>query len=535
MSNTMSTPNRTPVYKCIIPVEQPRSIWSPIFRSIFPPRKKTQRLPYPAWPYIDQANQPCCLPTLMRAVFFVTHSIDLSHKDVERRTKEYLARQENIEPEVREFALATVKAQQKRARGLAKARRSLQRLAKADPSLSDIWPLKQPSIFLEPPAFSYLQGITEQVMVVPPGAWELSMQALIYGEFDHFVDHKDAFSFAHEYGHQMAKGFDSSKELEALAYNSQIMLGRLAILEELTAEEIDELWEQFESIRGHIDDLVQKFEPIEEIFATYVGLRCLPVDARNKVEPLVKEELIKRGWDKVYEAFVKRCEDFSDSIEAAAFICEPACLVLLLVNMDGLELLRIFLEIHRIICLTIRILLDMEQDEGNILDRLGVENELDLLTVAERVADGFINRLLDDADIPRELYWSVSQTVHDRQKERVKLITEAFRNNDFSDLGHKLGYCCTHIVLIGSPADEYISSSIGPCEREEKEWPAVERIFFESLAQQILKKSCLLVCPNSPINTKTCCGRREELERLYERLPEKYKKHISLPNCVRVR
>jgi hypothetical protein len=181
--------------------------------------------------------------------------------------------------------------------------------------------------------------------------------------------------------------------------------------------------------------------------------------------------------------------------------------------------------------------LEQEQNEGNILDKLGVEDELDLLAVAGRLADEFINRLLDDADIPRELYWSASQTVHDRRKERAKLITEAFRNNDFSDLRHKLGGCGTHIVLIGSPAEEFISSCVRTCKHEEKDkLSADERFFFESLAEQILKKSCLLVCPNGSINgRKKCCGRREWLERLYERLPEKYKKHISLPNCVRVR
>jgi hypothetical protein len=54
----MSTSHRIPVYKCIIPVEQPRSVWSSIYRSIFHrPGEKGQRLPYPAWPYIDQATK----------------------------------------------------------------------------------------------------------------------------------------------------------------------------------------------------------------------------------------------------------------------------------------------------------------------------------------------------------------------------------------------------------------------------------------------------------------------------------------------
>jgi hypothetical protein len=170
------------------------------------------------------------------------------------------------------------------------------------------------------------------------------------------------------------------------------------------------------------------------------------------------------------------------------------------------------------------------------VDKLGVEDKLDLLAVGERLAGEVINRLLDDADIPRKLYWAVSETVRDRRKERSTLVTEALRNNDFSDLRHKL-VGCGSIVLIGSPADELISPCVRPCEHEEKDkLSAYERIFFESLAEQILMKSCLLVCPNGSINDrKECCGRREWLERLYERLPEKYKKHITVPNCVRGR
>jgi hypothetical protein len=522
----MSTPHRTPVYKCIIPVEQPCSIGSSIFRSLFHrPGKKAQRLPYPAWPYIDQANQPCCLPTVMRGVFFVTHSIHLSDKIIERRAKEYLARQENIEPEVREGALAAVKAHQKYSRRLSKFHRSLPGMAH----------LEQPSIFFDPtPAPINLQDTKEYTAKV----FEQYMQALIYGDFDHFMGHKDASSFAHEYGHRIAMVFDSGKALEELAYNSQMTLGALAVLEELPTEKIDELWEQFETIRGYIDELVKKFEPIEEIFATYVGLRLLPVDTRNKVEPLIKEELIKRGWDKVYEAFAKQCDTFADPLEMAIFICEPACRVLLQVHMDGLELLSIFLKIHRIIGLSIDVILErIEEKDANALDELGVEDFLELAACAESEVADVINLLLDDAHIPQELYWSASQALRDRRKERAKLITEAFRNNDLSDLVHKLSGCAPKITLIGSPANEFISFSVKSCGHEETDkLSPYARIFYESLAEQIQKESGSLVCPYGSVEfRKKCCGRGEELKRLYERLPEKNRKHITLPNCVRVR
>src|SRR5262249_33085891 len=162
----------------------------------------------------------------------------------------------NIDPEVRERALTAVKAHQERLYKIDKINRRLPKEVRQE----------QPSVFFDPWSINLMKELAScgsfQIM-------ELYIQALIYANNEHLISHKDAFSFGHEYANWMAKVFASGEELEALAYNSHITLWALAMFEELSAEEIGELWERFEKTRERIDDLAQKFEPIEEIFATY--------------------------------------------------------------------------------------------------------------------------------------------------------------------------------------------------------------------------------------------------------------------------
>jgi hypothetical protein len=467
----------------------------------------------------------------------------LDPKSIEAKASEYIGQQENFEPEVRERALAAVKDQQQGFRKLLKI------LARLPKWLQE----EQPSIFSDPVSFK----LTPDVLEYAGPVLEQFMQALIYGNRDHFMGLKDAFSFGHEYAHIIAKGFDSGKTLETVAYDSQLALGTVAVLEDLSAEQIDELWERFETTRERINDIVEKFEPIEEIFATYVGLRFLPVDVRNNVEPLVKEKLRERNWDKVYDFFAKLCDHSEEPQGAALSISEIACLVLLHVDVDALVLLRTFLNIHCVIWSNIyKTLGIIEQKDANAPDRFGWEDAFELEALAESEAAEKINLLLDDAHIPRELYWSASQALRARRKDRMMLLSEAIRDNDVAELGHRLNGCAPKIRMIGSLEKKFISFCIETCkhvETEENKLPYLEIIFYESLAEQLLHNKWLqresasgderaghspnssFVCPfGSRENRKECCGRWEKFEMLYKRLPEKYRKHMTLPKCVRV-
>jgi hypothetical protein len=66
--------------------------------------------------------------------------------------------------------------------------------------------------------------------------------------------------------------------LEDLAKQAHKTLDTLAT-KELDRERIDKLWAQFWETNNQLKSMIQKFEPLEEIFATYVGLRLLPADS----------------------------------------------------------------------------------------------------------------------------------------------------------------------------------------------------------------------------------------------------------------
>jgi hypothetical protein len=89
--------------------------------------------------------------------------------------------------------------------------------------------------------------------------------------------------------------------------------------------------------------------------------------------------------------------------------------------------------------------------------------------------------------------------------------------------------------LVGSFSEQFVSFIISSCGHEDSDvlHPYMEphtRMFYESLRQQLMK-GCGWVCPYG-YKKSPCCGRKESMERLYQRLPEKYKKQIQLPICV---
>jgi hypothetical protein len=92
------------VYKCIIPVKKPLIAPSVIYHSLFTKSRKGT-LPYPAWPEIDEANRPCCLPTIRRAVYFLDRGVRTESEEAIALAEEYLSQQDSIEPEIREKAL----------------------------------------------------------------------------------------------------------------------------------------------------------------------------------------------------------------------------------------------------------------------------------------------------------------------------------------------------------------------------------------------------------------------------------------------
>src|SRR5207244_4343440 len=105
----------------------------------------------------------------------------------------------------------------------------------------------------------------------------------------------------------------------------------------------------------------------------------------------------------------------------------------------------------------------------------------------------------------------------------------------FSDRGLVL-LCAPTIRLVGKLSSHEITPfilSLGFQKEDKDKLSPPIRIFCESLRQQ-LSKPCGIVCPLA-YKGQVCCGRKEELQRLHDRLPEENKGNYEKPNCDLVR
>jgi hypothetical protein len=337
------------VYKCIIPVEKPLAGSSAICHSPLDDQsmKTAQSLPFPAWPAIEDSKQPLCLPTLMRAVYFEHRNAKEEPEECATRAEKYLSHPEIIEREISEQIIAFEKSQTTyfpmlpfRLMHLHGSANNHNDYVKKLTTLSDI-------------DIDLFRRLGDSVVRVS----EALMQAYIYGNLDNFYGEKEAFAAGHEFAHLCALCLRSGVVLDELSKRTHKTLDILAT-KRLSADQTAELWEIFDQTNQQIDNLVHKFEPIEEIFATYVGMRFLPTKVRNKIKVSVKQELIIRGWDKAYKAFAQLCnkyEPFAKAynlipIEEASFIFEYACRMLEQVDIDSTYLLYKLSEIFNIIC-----------------------------------------------------------------------------------------------------------------------------------------------------------------------------------------
>src|SRR5205823_6654664 len=120
------------------------------------------------------------------------------------------------------------------------------------------------------------------------------------------------------------------------------------------------------------------------------------------------------------------------------------------------NLLHNFVEILKIICSTN--IEDIDDEDIDDLDKI-----LELLKLAEKKAAPQINRILEQANIPEKIYWSVSAVMHEKvipkHLRAVDATIEAILNNNSShkeDEGAHGPACHPKITLIGYEEDQYV-------------------------------------------------------------------------------
>ena len=178
---------------------------------------------------------------------------------------------------------------------------------------------------------------------------EAIIQGLVHGNLKNFHGYIGAFTYTHELAHRFAIASYSGRVLDDLSKSNHTALNILATEAGLSRSQIGKLWEEFWITNNRIKRLVQKFELVEEIFATYLGMRFLPTYVRNNVKQMLEEVLREKGWEKVYAVFEAACDNEKKMtlLFLASAILNTSCLFIESTDIDSAILLYETIELFQ--------------------------------------------------------------------------------------------------------------------------------------------------------------------------------------------
>jgi hypothetical protein len=602
------------VYNCIIPVEESLTTPSAIYHSpLDEPGEVPHKLPFPAYPEIRKYSQPLCFPTL-RAVYFPLHSSNLSPEEIQEATRQYLEQH----PDILDSAL-------------------IEQVVTANSTHIRAWQhLIETGKFpqehtmralIDSHYISLLKSMKGMGYFAGAKAARAIWQSSIHGSLPSFYSASDAFAYAHEFAHRIAKWLYSGFILSAQAEEIYYGLSTLMTDREKPKDEVIEVWEFFEQANSNLIYLAKKFEPIEEIFAVYLGMLFLPPTVRETILERIEQALIKRKWFKAYEAFAKACDacQVNSPSGAAMAISEMVCRFLERIDISVISATSVI----EAVTANFQIAWEMikKEEEGETLtqeekdaleknltktiEQAGIPLEVAELVYEsstsmpnlERIADAIENNLSRPED--KELFPPVIMLIGRLSKHDVtpfvyptpteedmsemwdlrlmsitatkdlldvgrNLIIIAFVGTDLHirifDAGGKKVIDKTESELISGDILTALKKRLNPfpdgssLSKEDKqeiirnatsiaghtssEFSSYEKIVLDSLRQQLalffavahqrLTLPCSLVCPYA-FKGKPCCGLKEELSVLYNRLPEEVRAQVIPPNCDLIR
>lgn len=349
-----------------------------------------------------------------------------------------------------------------------------------------------------------------------------------------YVYHEDYgadgwFSYWHEDGHRFAMWSYSGVFIDTLGELVQKIIRRLMSASPLSRKEIAELWEDFDKATKKIDYLVKKFEPIEEIFATYYAMRYLPDENRKRIETEIKQVFGKKGWYTAYKAFVRTCDNcqrFSPTA-AAFFILDRVCLIVTKYNLDSIEVLMSFLHIFR------KYLPYLPVDYNELISRKIIELYEIPHEVFETVYEGLGNLVYRLWDLDES--YSYVRNANDEYEQDVQKCLSYPTLEFVGQASRKdiLPSCDPSVPHLSSAFNNQHLNPYNPKIEDFYNLSIAERIFYDSLWQQ-LSQDCGIVCPLAS-EGKPCCGIKKRLQRLHKRLPEEDKKRFREPKCDLIR
>jgi hypothetical protein len=514
------------MYQCILPVDEAITTHSAIYHSpMVPPEEGTQGLPYPAWPEITNAKQPCCVVALQRALC----ALDLEEfRGLEKAAliaEEYISRPEIMVPEIRQQFLADGKT-------LYHLLKPLGELVR----VKILSPGEEYGNKSQPPADTYdyvinlFRTFVDGHGNLSVAAMQGAIQGLMSGILQNFPGAKKenfnaVFTFLHEVAHWAAKLSHSAVVQEKWAVMTHKTLDILMSYP-LSSAEITEQWSRFWESNSYVGGLAKKFEPIEESFANYIALHFLPAELRNSVEKSLEEQLKEKHWYTAYKAYVEACDDslcLYHPVGAAFVVFDTACQILEQINIESTKLLCELAKIRKIIRSCAE---KIHQESGSKLNKIEME------TPAEREAAKQIDEILERAGIPQEVYWSAVVMEKNSLNRRLSRSMISMINNFTLGEEELRIFFAPIIKLVGKPALQEITPvilSVGLPQEDDGNLSHLIRVLCESLRQQLTKR-CGFVCAFAR-KGQPCCGLKEAHLTLLDRLPEEEKKYFSPPKC----
>jgi hypothetical protein len=501
------------VYECIIPVDESLITPSAAYHSpLDEPGGVPQKLPFPAYPDIRKSSQPLCFPTV-RSVYFPLHSSNLSPEKAQAVAAQYLAQHPDIsDPALLEQIVTESNAHFHAWQELIKTGKFPQEYSLPT--------------FIDSYTTPLIKSLNEMGAFAGGKAARAIWQSQVHGAFPVFYGASDAFAYVHEFAHRFAMWLYSGVLIREQAVHIYYGLNRLMRNPEISLYEALESWKLFESAHSNLINLAKKFEPIEEIFAVYLGMIFLPSTVRETILDKIEQALSKRNWFKAYEVFAKACDTCQvyPPIGAAVSIAEMVCRLLEHIDTNATSVIEAVVSNFQI-CWKIK----QKETEGE-----------SLTDEDEDAADEILTKTLEEAGIPLE----VAELIHGSDSPHLERLSDAIEHN-FSRPEDK-DVLSPIIMLIGFLSKHQITPFIfpQPTEEDPNGLTLYEKIFFDSIRQQLahsfaitrqkLTLPCNLICPFA-FKGQRCCGSKEELSMLYNRLPEEVRTQVIPPNCDLIR
>lgn len=456
--------------------------------------KTDKELPFPAWPEITERWQPLCFPTLLRARYVHHRETAISDEQLSADATAYLVQFEEV---VDHRILGRATGQVRTALRALRYLRESGRIPKS----------RQLAAFrrLTPTIRSLLRGRNSTRDLW--NSQELAWHSLLTASSSSFHGVEELFGFAHEIGHVyggFAHGGRSQREQSDRVY---ALLDHIVSMPDPSPIDLDELWQKYDQENQLLVHLCKRIEPIEEIYANYIGLRFTPPQLRSMVEDQVLQVMSEQNLNVLHQGFTQACDGQS--------LISPQGAALILLDMTSQMVARADLDVLEATAAVTAVF-------SYIWQAASVHN---LNEIDHEQVDAEVFGLLERARIPPDVFEAAMTETGHSMDQIVAIVTQGAGSQPKAS-----SYFPPMISIVGFREGIRVDSQpLIPTSEGQNETQLKKRVVFEALRQQ-LSLGGGVACPLA-WNGQPCCGNSKALWNLWDRLPDAERTNRSPPLC----